>query len=302
MEFIFEILFEILAEFFGVIISEIVSATVHYIDARSKVKKIIKYIINYSILGLSILLITLSLIYNKKLFVLIAVSYLLIVVLLNLFNSLNKDIFKKKSIRIFIDIFKRIIHYAYPIILIVCGSIFLVDRKAKASIIILSVLAIIVWFSIDMYKVWKYNLRKAENNKIKHLKYYQDYMDDYSTFKYPDGLEKVFKGKSVYKQLKHLRVTNLYSATFLTSLNGLDDKKAGLIRIEEHPRIDGLIIRKGKIIGIKVKAYLGLEDCLIGNGVIVNKVYEDDGNGSFIRKDEYLYLVSFNEEVDDGKK
>lgn len=301
MEFIFELILEILFECIGALISEIVSDTVHFIDARSKLKKAIKYIVTYSILTLSIILIVLSLIYNKKLFVVIAVSYLCIIVLLNLLNALNRDIFKKKFIYVLSEIIKRIAHYSYPIILIVYASNYLVDKKAKLSVIIISIIAIFVWFSIDMYKVWKFSLRKAENNKYKHLTYHNDYMNEYDSYKLPENINKLFKGKSIYKQLNYLRVTNDYSASLLTSLRGLDSNSTILTRVEEHSRVEGIIIRRGKVIGLKIRTYAGLENCMIGESVTVNVTYVDN-NGDFMKKEEFLYLVSFDEEIDDGRK
>lgn len=301
MEFIFELILEIFFECIGALISEIVSDTVHFIDARSKLKKAIKYIVTYSILTLSIILIVLSLIYNKKLFVVIAVSYLCIIVLLNLLNTLNRDVFKKKFIFVFSEIIKRIAHYSYPIILMVCASNYLVDKKARVSVIIISIIAIFVWFSIDMYKVWKFSLRKAENNKYKHLTYHNDYMNEYDSYKLPENINKLFKGKSIYKQLNYLRVTSDYSTSLLTSLRGLNDNSKILTRVEEHSRVEGIIIRRGKVIGLKIRTYAGLENCMIGESVKVNVTYVDN-NGAFMKKEEFLYLVAFDEEIDDGRK
>ena len=60
-----------------------------------------------------------------------------------------------KVISILISIFRRVIHYSYPILLIIFSALFVKNTTALVTIIISSSVAIILWFSIDMYKLWK---------------------------------------------------------------------------------------------------------------------------------------------------
>jgi hypothetical protein len=101
-----------------------------------------------------------SLIYSKEFLTIIATSYMLSILILRLIKRINIDKFHNKVLDILVSIFKRIINYGYPIVLIVFSSIYLSKVSALVSIIIISSIAIILWFSIDMYKIWK-------NKKIK---------------------------------------------------------------------------------------------------------------------------------------
>ena len=85
---------------------------------------------------------------------------MLSILILRLIKRINIDKFHNKVLDILVSIFKRIINYGYPIVLIVFSSIYLTKVSALVSIIIISSIAIILWFSIDMYKIWK-------NKKIK---------------------------------------------------------------------------------------------------------------------------------------
>jgi hypothetical protein len=58
-------------------------------------------------------------------------------------------------------------------LLIVFGSIYLTNSKARNSIIIISVIGIIAWFSIDMFRIWRKDLykkrKKFEESKEKNI-------------------------------------------------------------------------------------------------------------------------------------
>lgn len=155
MEFLIEFLVEVFGELILTLIAEAVGALVVVIDGDKKLKRTLKLIFTYSILSLTIFLIVMSLIYSKTFLTIIAISYMLLTLILRLVKRINADKVHSKVIDVLISIFKRIIRYAYPILLIVFSSIYLTNTSALVSIIIISSVAIISWFSVDMYKIWK---------------------------------------------------------------------------------------------------------------------------------------------------
>ena len=157
MELIFEIIVEVFGEIILTAIAELIGALVRVIDKDEKKKRIIKYIVTYFILGSTIVLITLSMMYSKTFLATIAISYMLLSLLITLAKRINKDKFNSNIFSIIINIIKRIINYSYPILLIVISSIYLDNQKALIAIISLSIITIIILFSIDMYKIWKNN-------------------------------------------------------------------------------------------------------------------------------------------------
>ena len=169
MEIILELIIEVFGELIITILAEVIGSLVKVIDGDEKLKRRLKFIFTYSILGLTILLITMSLIYSKTFLTTIAISYMLLSLLITLAKRLNEDRFLNKAFNITISVFKRIVNYSYPILLIIFSSIYLENTKALVSIIVLSAFAIISWFSIDMYKIWKYSQLKAKINCVKKL-------------------------------------------------------------------------------------------------------------------------------------
>lgn len=167
MEIILEIIIEVFGEAILTIIAEAILAFVNVIDQDKRKKKIIKYIITYLILGLTILLITLSLIFSKKVLAIIAISYMLLSLLFTLIKRVNKDRFNNKVLSLIISILKRVVNYSYPIILIVFGVITLDNNKALISIIVLSIIGFIIFLSIDLYKIWKHDKKRYNWKKYK---------------------------------------------------------------------------------------------------------------------------------------
>lgn len=153
----FEIIVEVFGEIILTAIAKLIGAIVRVIDKDEKKKRIIKYIVTYFILGSTIVLITLSMMYSKTFLATIAISYMLLSLLITLAKRINKDKFNSNIFSIIINIIKRIINYSYPILLIVISSIYLDNQKALIAIISLSIITIIILFSIDMYKIWKNN-------------------------------------------------------------------------------------------------------------------------------------------------
>lgn len=155
MEFLIEFIIEVFGELILTLIANIIGAFVVAVDGDPKLKRTLKTIFTYSILILTIILIVLSLIHSKKALVIIAISYMLLVLLLRIIKRSNDDKIKSKLISILVSIFRRIIHYSYPILLIIFGAIYVKDATALTYIIVASSIAIVLWFSVDMYKLWK---------------------------------------------------------------------------------------------------------------------------------------------------
>jgi hypothetical protein len=175
MEFLIELLIEVFGEIILTIFAEGIASLVHVIDGDPKLKRNLKLIFTYSILLLTIFLIVMSLMYSKTFLTIIAISYMLLTLIVVLIKRINKDKIKSKLVDIFISIFKRLIRYGYPIVLIVFSSLYITNAKALVSIIIISVVAIILWFSIDMYKVWSRNNFRESYQYLKEDKENDEY-------------------------------------------------------------------------------------------------------------------------------
>ena len=130
MEALIEILLEIFSELIITVIANAIGAFVVAVDADPKMKRILKYIFTYSILILTIVLIAMSLIHSKESLAVIAISYMLLVLLLRTIKRFNDDKMNSKVISILISIFRRVIHYSYPILLIIFSAVVFLTNKA----------------------------------------------------------------------------------------------------------------------------------------------------------------------------
>lgn len=167
MEILIEGLIELFGELILTILAEIVGVFARKVEANSTLRKTLKFGIKYTIFTATTVLITLSLIYRKDFLLVIAVSYMLAILLISIITSLNRDIWQERTIDIIVSVIKRIVHYAYPILLIVFGALYLTNTRAKTSLIIISVIAIIIWFSVDMFRIWRHSLNKQRKEELK---------------------------------------------------------------------------------------------------------------------------------------
>ena len=166
IELIIEVFGEIFIEVFANIGVELVSRFVKCIDSNSRTKKILKIVLSTLFFAACIVLLVISLIYKKNIFSILSISFILILVILDSIKFINRNIFKKNNIETVIKHIKRVVYYLIPISLIVLGSIFLVDLGAKVWLIILSSLAILIHFCIDMYRLDHY-IKRRKIEKIK---------------------------------------------------------------------------------------------------------------------------------------
>lgn len=160
MEALIEILLEVFLELFFECIAAGISKLASWFDKKDKLRNKLFYILLYTFYGLCILLFTLSIIYNKSLLVIIVLSYLLVCQIISLLKSINKNHFRKKYIDVILITFKTIIKYAFPIVLIVFGAIYLTHAQAKTWLIVLSCLGILLYFIIDIYRLTRLKINK----------------------------------------------------------------------------------------------------------------------------------------------
>lgn len=166
MEFLIELIAEIILEVFFEGIAALISAFVNYLDRNKKVRRKLTNVLTIIFYGLCILLVTLSIIHKKSFLVLITLGYILIFIIIQLLKYLNKNIFNKKYLDIIYIIIKKMINYALPILLIVFGSMYLTDIKAKVWLIILSSLTIFIFMCIDIYRLNRYlKIKKRKKNQ-----------------------------------------------------------------------------------------------------------------------------------------
>ena len=156
MEFLIELFLEVFLEVFFELIAAGIGGFVNYLDTNSKVRRKLKNVLTFIFYGLCILLITLSLIHKKSFLVIITLSYILVFMLLQLLKYINNNILNKKFVEVIYIILKKIINYAFPILLIVFGSLYLTHQAAKVWLIVLSSLTIFVFMCMDGYRLDKH--------------------------------------------------------------------------------------------------------------------------------------------------
>ena len=172
IEFIVEILFEGCSAILGRLFANV--------DNNKLVKKRIKFAISFTFFGLSILVLVLSLIFKQGLLAIVVIIYLLILVLYHMFKFINSNIWKNNIFNICLSWIKRITKYAFLIALIYFGNKNLANEDARIWLNILSIIFILIYFAIDMYKLSnykkEYNYKKFQktNETSLSFKYYDD--------------------------------------------------------------------------------------------------------------------------------
>lgn len=169
MEGLIEALIEVFGEVILEILGSIIGNFVKVIDTDRKVKKAVKYIIAFIFFGASITLLTLSLIYKKSLLVILTVSYMLIMLILHLLKFTNKNIINNKKMMLVINWIKRIMHYTFPIVLIIFGRLSLESKESRGWLIGCSIAAMVILLCIDIYRLVKY-FRSDEGRVIHRIK------------------------------------------------------------------------------------------------------------------------------------
>ena len=169
MEVLIEVLLQIFFEAFGEIILtalvKMIGLFYIKIDTDNLLRRRLKFVLTYVFIGLITILLMSSLL-NSRFLIVISLSYMIFQIIVTLLQIINQDQ-KSHPLMKFIYILRKISHYAYPILLIVFSSVYLDNVGLLTSIIIISSLTLVVWFMIDMYRVWKWQRLKV---KSKHKK------------------------------------------------------------------------------------------------------------------------------------
>ena len=166
MEALIEGLIEIFGEIIINIIAAIIGAFFDYLNENSKVKRIVKSTVAFVFYGAAIVLFIFSFMYQKKILLSLTIGYFIIATTLYLLKFTNKNKWVSKKANKVIKIIQHILHYVFPVALIVVGAITLVDINAKIWLIVASSLAILIRLSIDIYK--------ADRGAVKKNIYYQE--------------------------------------------------------------------------------------------------------------------------------
>lgn len=182
---LFEFLFEFLLEIFMEGGSALLNHFFSDLDRDPVIRRRVKYGIGFTFFGLSILVLILSLIFKQALIATIVLVYLLCLVLYHMLMFINKNFWEKKYVNIILNWFKRIIKYSFLITLICVGNLFLDSGSAIGWLNALSIIFIIIYLAIDIYKlrkfIIKYKNNKKEKKKNKEIvrSYYDDMEDRY---------------------------------------------------------------------------------------------------------------------------
>lgn len=162
MEALLEPLFEIIAEIVLQILAYVIGEIVKVFDYDTKLRKTVKYVISFFFFGLSILVLVLALMHHKETLIVITISFMFAGIVSALFKYMNKNIWKNNAVRITIDWIRRVIHYAFPIVLMVFGNLTLVNKDAIIWLNIGCSFAIVVFIIMDIYRLYKFFKKRNE--------------------------------------------------------------------------------------------------------------------------------------------
>lgn len=162
MEFIIELIVEIFGEGIVCLLSNIMSN----INFDSKSKKITKFVVFGIIYALAIALFVYSFITKSGRYTILVLIYFTLLVIAYLVRFLNKNIFENDTITKTVSVYLRIIHYAFPIILIFIACTY--QNTASAFVIALSVVALFIYLCINLYQL---NNKKKNHSITSFTKY-----------------------------------------------------------------------------------------------------------------------------------
>ncbi len=167
MEALVELVFEIIFEVLGEVIFVIIGKFFNMVDEDERKLKITKIII-YSIIAILLLtLLIVSLAYKKGVIIALVLSYLMVLLIANYAIFFFRQIIISTTMEKITRWIVRILRYVFTISLIIVGINYLTDETAKILLISGSILAIVIYFFIDVYRIRKYNNKtKKEENII----------------------------------------------------------------------------------------------------------------------------------------
>lgn len=164
MEILIELLVEVFGELFFEIIVECLCSVVgnfaNYIHVQTKARKILKYIISALVFSGCLVMVILSFIFKKKLYVILVSSYFLVLLILYILKFLNRNVFHTTKVEPWLIWINRSIHYAFPIVLIVYAA--LNQNKATPYIITCSSIAIFIYVCMNIYRLYYHNNKNSK--------------------------------------------------------------------------------------------------------------------------------------------
>ncbi len=184
MEILIELLVEVFGELFFEIIAECLCSVVgnfaNYIHDQTKARKILKYIISGLIFSGCLVMVILSFIFQKKLYVILVSCYFLALLILYILKFLNRNVFHATKMEPWLIWINRSIHYAFPIVLIVYAA--LNQNKATPYIITCSSIAIFIYLCMNIYILY-YHINKNTKSFMKPYRTFNPFINRYHIFK-----------------------------------------------------------------------------------------------------------------------
>ena len=189
MEILLELVLGILFEAIGALIEGLFMSLVDTVMNSSKALKVTKYIIGSLLLMGLIAICTYGLIKKQEPIIIASISYILTAGVLRAVLFYFKET-KFKAIKIIIRWVLRIVNYSFCIVLIVLTTIYVNTTIAKVVIIVLTSIAIVILFFVDLYRIEVYEKRKEKQREEQRRKEEENrrfeidesdyYIEDYS--------------------------------------------------------------------------------------------------------------------------
>ncbi len=155
MEFLIELVIEMFGEIIITLLAKVVEMFAVTVTLNTKLRNMIKNLLSFIFIGLTIVLITISFIHSKNFLVVIALSYSLLQLGFMIVSLITKRDPRFIVTNKIIFVIRKLSHYIYPILLIIFGSIYLTNQNALIWLNILSTLSLLTFFSIHMYRIWR---------------------------------------------------------------------------------------------------------------------------------------------------
>ncbi|MDE6584515.1 MAG: hypothetical protein K2K15_03845 [Anaeroplasmataceae bacterium] len=167
-----EALIEILLEIFGEIFLEGFVYLIGWILSKivydEKKKRIVKYGISFAVFACSIALLIYAVITKKTRYVQIVLIYFLVLVLFYIANFTNQNILHRKKLEPALLWGKRIIHYSFPITLILFAHFY--PSEASIAIISVSSVGLFIYLCINLCRIfYRYPSYRKNERKISKL-------------------------------------------------------------------------------------------------------------------------------------
>lgn len=156
MEFIIQMIIEVFGELILTLVAKLFEVIAIEVTLHSKLKNKLKNIFSFLMVFVTTILIILSFIHTKNFLVVIALSYSLLQLSYMIVNLVTKKDKRFLITNKILFVIKKISHYAYPIVLIVFGSIYLTNEAAIIWLNVISSIGLFLVITLDIYRIWRY--------------------------------------------------------------------------------------------------------------------------------------------------